>query len=362
MSRAGRGGGGFRSGGGRAGGSRAGSGRIGGVSTGGRAGRGIGGVGRAPIGSNRSVIGGGNRGGFGTGFGMGMGAGMMMGGRRNGWGGGFGNRGFNGGFRGGHGFRRGSSLDGIILIAVFVIFAIVIFSQTGAIGGLRNITVSLSTIQREALPRNSAADIVPMFTDQAGWIRNENRLLPGLRDFHNRTGVRPHLFITDNINGNTALPNIETMSAFANAIYDSFFVDEAHVLLLFFENTQGQRAMYVTAGRQAQTVMDSEARNILMDFVERYYYSNVDEETLFSNAFAGAGQRIMSVTRSPWIPVFMVFGVLVVLVVLFIWWRKYQTQKNLEAEQTERMLAQNLDTFGEEGNDEASKLAEQYKE
>ena len=353
-------------GGGRGGsGPRSGSGRIGGINPGGRSGRGLGGAGQAPAGGGRNVTGGGNNrgGGFGTGFGLGMGTGMMMGGRRNVWGGGSGNRGFgNNRFGNSRGFGHRGGSGSLFFIAIFIILAVVILGQTRAIGGFRNMSVSPSTVQREALPRNSAVDNVPMFTDNIGWIRNENRLIPGLRDFHDRTGVRPHLYLTDNIWGGTALPGMEQLSRFANWTYDNLFADEAHVLLVFFENANGQRAMYVAPGRQAQTVMDSEARNILMDFVERYYYSDADEETLFSNAFAGTGRRIMTVTRSQWIPVFMVLGVLVVLLVLFAWWRKHQAQKNLEAEQTERILGQTLDTFGSEGSDETSGLAELYEE
>ena len=59
----------------------------------------------------------------------------------------------------------------------------------------------------------------------------------------------------------------------------------------------GQYAMYIWVGSQALTVIDAEAREIIMDFIQNYYYSDLSNEMFFSRAFEGAGQHIMSVTR-----------------------------------------------------------------
>lgn len=50
--------------------------------------------------------------------------------------------------------------------------------------------------------------------------------------------------------------------------------------------------------------MDNEAVSILADYLDRYYNdSSVSEEEIFSNAFAKTADRIMTVTRSPVVPV-----------------------------------------------------------
>jgi len=156
------------------------------------------------------------------------------------------------------------------------------------------------------------------------------------------------------------LPTLAALQAFAERRYRELFEDQAHVMLVFFENDRYEYAMYVVVGAQALTVMDNEAQGILMDFVSHYYYSDLDNETMFSNAFVGAGRRIMVVTRSQWIPVLIVAGVLLILFLLFTWWKRKQEQKNLEAEQTERILGQDLTTFEGSSNDEAAQLAKQY--
>jgi hypothetical protein len=67
----------------------------------------------------------------------------------------------------------------------------------------------------------------------------------------------------------------------------------------------------------------------------------------------------MTVTKSPWISVLLVFGVAVVLMVLFIWWRLVKKQKNLEAKRMEEILNTPLDQFG---NKEADDLAKKYED
>jgi len=363
----GRMGGGFgggRSGGGRIGGGiggRSGSGRMGG-GIGGRTG-GLGGGGRAP-GPRR-----GGMGGFGTGLGLGMGLGMMGGRRRRGWGwgGGWGRRrmmpmgGMGMGPRGGGGC--GGGCMGILMAAVMLIIVLTVIAIASnfafAIPGVgSNVQMTRSTHQREALPMDAADSTIPfLFDDHISLIDNHTVASNGLRNFHNRTGVRPILYIVGDLNGNTN-PNMNDMRAFAEARYAELTGgNEAHALLLFFfnNNFQGRYFMYVTVGTRAQLVMDGEAQDILMDFVQRDW-----DNRGFGNAFDGASEHIMTVTRSPWIPVLIVAGILLILLLLFNWWKRKQDQKNLEAEQTERILSQPLETIG--GDDAASRLAQQYED
>ena len=271
---------------------------------------------------------------------------------RRGWG--MGGMGMGGG---------GFGCSSIIMVIVLLVFVVTIFSMIpGMGGGLVRTDVTRSTVARTALPRGYAGDVGPWFTDNMNpaWIGSAARMERGMRNFFDRTGVRPHLYLTGDLNGNTAAPSIEALRDYAGQAYERLFNDEAHVLLLFFENAQGQYGMYVMPGGQARMVMDDEAREILMDYVQRYYYSNIDTEEMFSRVFDGASTRIMTVTRSPWINVIIIFGLLLILFLLFTWWKRKQAQKNIEAEQTERILNQSLDTFGTD--DEASRLAQQYND
>lgn len=239
-----------------------------------------------------------------------------------------------------------------ILALVFLLVITIIFSFSAG-GGDRSVT--RSTIVREPLPKGSVIE-TDYFTDELNWIQNETTLLAGMRNFYQKTGVQPYLYITDEING-THQPTDADVEAFGNALYDELFADEAHLLLIFFEH-EGRYATWYVSGVQARTVLDSEAMDILLDYVDKYYYyDNLSDEEFFSKAFNDAGENIMQVHRSPWIPVFIVLGVIVILIIAFAWWQKNKKQKNLEAEQTERILNQKFETIG---STEAEDLAKKY--
>ena len=226
-----------------------------------------------------------------------------------------------------------------------------------------------STVIRTPLEAGSARETGPLFTDHLGWINNQTALTNGMRNFHQATGVRPHLYIVGEIDGN-ARPSDDELLAFAQETYDRLFEDEAHVLLVFFENYEHDYAMAVVPGSQARSVIDQEAQDILMDFVQRYYYSDLTEEELFSRAFDSTGQRIMYRPAPPpeptdnrpiWITIIVVSGIVLFVLIMFKWWKRKQEQKNLEAEQTERILSQPLETIGD-ADDAASRLAQQYED
>jgi len=331
---------------------RGGSSRSGG---GGRSSAGRSGSGRSNAGGSRGGFRGNTRGGnsggsFGSGFTGGLIGGMMggsMGGgrRHRGWN--------NGGWRGGP--RRGGGCVTIVALLVIILVVLTLLSLTQANGSTSSI--QRSTTQRTALPRSSAHDTVHYITDNLGWIANQTQVVNGLRNFHARTGVRPHLYITGDLDGNTRVPTISELGVYANDLYGRMFTDEAHLLFIFFENVEHEYTMYALPGNQARSVMDREARDILMDYIQRHYYSDLTTDMMFARAFDEASQRIMRVDRNPWIPVAGVFGILAILGLLFLWWKKKKAQDNLEHEQTQQILATDISLAG---SDVASKLLDTY--
>jgi len=232
--RAGRGnGGGTRGGSSTNSNSRSGSGRIGGNSAG-RAGRRTGDRGRSTVPASRQAPRR-NTSSFGTGLAVGTVVGAVAGGKlsnRNRSYGGFNhgrNRNRHSRFRGtysnhnnGRGRRNRNSLIALIIggiVALTIIIAIVFMVTINSTS-----QVTHSTIRREALPRGLAIDSTPLFTDHLGWIGNQTQLSAGMRNFQNRTGVRPHLYITGDIDGDWNLPTIQELSSFANRRYSELFI------------------------------------------------------------------------------------------------------------------------------------------
>ncbi|GHV09190.1 hypothetical protein FACS1894217_12910 [Clostridia bacterium] len=288
----GSGGGGGFSGGGRSGGSYSGGGRRGGSS------------------------GGGHRGGFG---GVGGSSGSGSGGGFGGWGGNhyhhttFYRGSWGGGSRyGGPGCGLTSILTTVIVLVIVVGILAVVLSFAGGSGD-----ITKSTVQRTALA-SSAADLSGGFyTDQLDWITSSRILDQGSRNFHSRTGVAPYVWIADNIDGNHNPTNAQ-LQAWCEKQYDQLFSDQAHVFVLFLEYNDDYVFWYV-AGKQAQTVIDEEAADIMLDYLEKYYYSDMNESEMIGTAFSDAGKRIMTVTK-PWfyVPIIVVIiaGALIAILVV----------------------------------------------
>ena len=262
--------------------------------------------------------------------------------------------GFGGGPGGGCGTGCGSLFVILIVLAAAYFFLFSIGSGGNNSGSGTSIT--RSTIEREALPSGSVNE-TEYYTDDAGWIKNKTELTDGLRHFYKKTGVQPYVYITEQINGSNTASSKE-VETFANNLYDELFTDEAHLLLVFYEGMPSQYTTRYVTGTQAKQVIDDEAGDILLDYIDRNYYGDYNDSQLFGESFRSAADRIMDVTRSPWIPVFIVAGVILLAALLFLWWKKKQEQKNIEAKRTEDMLKTPLDRFGK--SSEADDLAKKY--
>lgn len=348
-----------RGGGGRGGGS------FGGGSRGGSFGGGRGGG----FGGNRRGSGSANRGGFGSGSGRNRGGGST---------GGFGSlggghrprprynrpRGYSGGgmwgrpYWGRPRYRRGGGCGGagcgFILMGVFLLMVVmIVMSSIGNFNPTMPGSVTPSTIERQALPSGSVNE-TDYYSNEAGWYITETKLIHGMRHFYNETGVQPYVHITNNINGSTD-PTNDEMVSYSNALYDELFTDEAHALLVIFEPNINYYTTYLVTGSQAKQVIDQEATDILLGYVDRYYHANMDDDEFLSKAFQDAADRMMEVTKSPWITVWIVIAVVVLIFILFSWWKSKQAQKNLEAEQTKDILSQPIQKFGASPEDELTK-------
>ena len=342
------GGSGGRSGGGSFGGSRSSGGRSGGGMFGGGSSRGGGGIFGGSGGNSFGGRSGGSFGGLG---------GSPFGAPR---GGGFGGPVF---IPGGGGFNRNRGPGGcgcLTLIIILLIFVMIIFILNGLSyfsGGIAQTSeITTSSVEREALPKGSVNE-TDYYTDELGWINNETKLVRGLKYFYEETGVQPYLYITDTVNG-SHYPSESELDTYARDLYDQLFTDEAHLLLVFFEyENNGYMDRYV-CGTQAKTVIDTEAADILLDYLDRNYYDdNLTDEEFFSNSFIDAADRIMTVTKSPWITVMSIIGIIVIVLILFMWWKNYKKQKNIEAKQREDILNTPINKFSD---DNIENLAKKY--
>ncbi len=239
-----------------------------------------------------------------------------------------------------HSYAGGRLINSVIAVMVLIIVFVAAWNSVGLGGG----QITASTVNREPLPAGSVQETA-YYTDNLFWFGNDTALLNGMKDYYKQTGVQPYLYITDQVDGSRD-PSAAQMEQFANELYDELFTDEAH-LLLVFQDADGHYTDWVITGSQAKQVIDTEAVNILLDYVDRYYYdSSLSESQLFGKAFSKAADRTMSKTTSPLVYVAGA-GVIIVVVVAGVYvFRKKQEQKKREDEQMERIL--NMDLSGDD--------------
>ena len=177
-----------------------------------------------------------------------------------------------------------------------------------------------------------------------------------MRAFYEETGVQPYLYILPN--GEST--SISELTQRAETLYEELFDDEGHFLLVFCDDGYGSFNCGYTVGAQTKTVMDDEAIGILADYIDRYYSDmSISEEEIFSNAFADTGERIMTVTRSPIVPVAVCIAIVVVAVLIFLTLKKRREQREREQKRAEEILKTPLEKFEDQ---EVEDLAKKYEE
>ena len=366
MGRSGAGGGGHSGGGFSSGGGR---------SSGGFSGGGFGGSGRSGS-SGRPSFGGGYRpgGGFGGGFGGSYRPGSFGGGYRPtgsgsfrpggypGGGGSFYPGGMNprpSGGGGGGGCCLGQGcLSGLVILIVVLFLLSFIGMATPSSGSSQasgSGSIGASTVEREALPASASRE-TGYYSDEEGWFSRPSNLESGLKYFYKKTGVQPYVYVVGSSHGTT----ISALEDFANEQYDLLFQDEAHFLMVFYDNGQGGYTWGYAVGDRAKTVMDNEAVEILADYVDRYYYDgDITDEEFFSLTFEKTADRIMTVTKPAAAYVAPVLGVIAVILIAFFWWRRAVKAREKKAEQTAQILNTPLE---EMGDPDLQDLEDKYKD
>ena len=242
-----------------------------------------------------------------------------------------------------------------ILSVICVAVIIAVFIAPMLINGAQ---ITKSTVEREKLPA-SYTQLTELYVDELGWVESQTELTKGLNYFYGQTGIHPLLVITDNVHGDTS-PSSATLEAYALELYDKYVQDEGHIVFVFHEyNSSGVYSMAYALGAQAKTVMDTEACDILMDYIDYYYYSSLNTSQFFATAFAKAADRIMTKTIPFGFIVAMFALAVVVVFLLFLWWSKAKKQKNIEAEQTRVILQTDLDDLAKDPG--LSDLENKYK-
>lgn len=239
-----------------------------------------------------------------------------------------------GGYYGGGGWFITALVTIVTILMAFII-----------IGAIAGSSVTKSTVEREPL-KPYAEFNTDCVDDDANWIHDRNSLLRGMESFYKATGVQPALAIYEEIDGEKYLRDSD-IEDFMTGEYDKLIGHERGVLLLFCEYEESDWCAYYMAGEDAQTVMNSEASDILIDYVHDLYTNDsLSDEEFFGKVFEKTGERIMTVTPTvaSKMPVIVIGIVIIAFIIGMVKLVKMKHRREKEkAEETERILKTPID-------------------
>lgn len=174
----------------------------------------------------------------------------------------------------------------VVLFIFVAILAIYVWSMSpGA-------NITRSTIERTPLDSKYVTLTDIWYEDDLEWIHDQSKVEEGMRYFYEKTGVQPYLWITDNIEGDPR-PNQSDFTRALQFKYQQLFSDEGHLILCFMESSPSDYATYYWAGAQAKNVVDVQGGEILLDYLDYYYTTDIDDDEFFARSFVKAADRMM---------------------------------------------------------------------
>lgn len=282
---------------------------------------------------------------------------------------GFGGPSHGGGFYGGGFYPRppirntvfighGGVVNTIISIIIFIVVLVTAFGGFPSSKSSSTKNIPKSTQNRERLESGVGYDN-NCIVDNIGWFDNVTKTEKSIKKFYDKTGVQPYIVL--NAYDSTLLTDT-AKEEYAKKWYDEHLKNESTFLYMYFaepdtDNDVGYMA-YVN-GKQVSSVMDSEAIEIFWAYVDKYWYSDMLTDDMFTTIFTKTADRIM--TKSTTVAdignnAVKVIGVIVVfagIIVVMVIRRKHKAE---EAKETEKILNTPLN-----GDSEADDLLKKYK-
>lgn len=253
---------------------------------------------------------------------------------------------------------HGGSFNTVISLIIFIVVLVAAFGGFPSSNSSSTKSVPKSTQNRERLESGVGYDN-NCIIDNIGWFDNVTKTEKSIKQFYDKTGVQPYIVL--NAYDSTLLTDT-AKEEYAKKWYDEHIKNENTFLYMYFaepdtDNDVGYMA-YVN-GKQVSSVMDSEAIEIFWAYVDKYWYSDMSTDDMFTTIFTKTADRIMTKSTTAAdvgnnavkvIGVIVVFaGIIIVMVVR----RKHKAE---EAKETEKILNTPLD-----GDSEADDLLKKYK-
>lgn len=252
--------------------------------------------------------------------------------------------------RGYYGYRRNvytSSSSGLgTLIACLIVFAVVIFSFFMIASDDSDVT---STINREKIENPIPYDN-NCIKDELGYVENTSKLSKNLKNFYNKTGIQPYIYLKSY---DEALTSDSQKDNYAQNWYEQNIDNEDTFLFVYYENQDPNEIGYMAYvnGKQVTSVMDSEAVNIFWNYIDRYWTDDsLSTVEVFTKTFNSTANTIMekSTTSNDIIKIIcIIVGIIIVIGgIIYILRMKFKRDKE-KAKETVEILKTPLDKSDE---------------
>ena len=252
--------------------------------------------------------------------------------------------------RGYYGYRRNvytSSSSGLgTLIACLIVFAVVIFSFFMIASDDSDVT---STINREKIENPIPYDN-NCIKDELGYVENTSNLSKNLKNFYNKTGIQPYIYLKSY---DETLTSDSQKDNYAQNWYEQNIDNEDTFLFVYYEDQDPNEIGYMAYvnGKQVTSVMDSEAVNIFWNYIDRYWTDDsLSTVEVFTKTFNSTANTIMekSTTSNDIIKIIcIIVGIIIVIGgIIYILRKKFKRDKE-KAKETVEILKTPLDKSDE---------------
>ena len=252
--------------------------------------------------------------------------------------------------RGYYGYRRNvytSSSSGLgTLIACLIVFAVVIFSFFMIASDDSDVT---STINREKIENPIPYDN-NCIKDELGYVENTSKLSKNLKNFYNKTGIQPYIYLKSY---DETLTSDSQKDNYAQNWYEQNIDNEDTFLFVYYEDQDPNEIGYMAYvnGKQVTSVMDSEAVNIFWNYIDRYWTDDsLSTVEVFTKTFNSTANTIMekSTTSNDIIKIIcIIVGIIIVIDgIIYILRMKFKRDKE-KAKETVEILKTPLDKSDE---------------
>lgn len=252
--------------------------------------------------------------------------------------------------RGYYGYRRNvytSSSSGLgTLIACLIVFAVVIFSFFLIASDDSDVT---STINREKIENPIPYDN-NCIKDELGYVENTSKLSKNLKNFYNKTGIQPYIYLKSY---DETLTSDSQKDNYAQNWYEQNIDNEDTFLFVYYEDQNPNEIGYMAYvnGKQVTSVMDSEAVNIFWNYIDRYWTDDsLSTVEVFTKTFNSTANTIMekSTTSNDIIKIICIIVGIVIVIggIIYILRMKFKRDKE-KAKETVEILKTPLDKSDE---------------